>query len=145
LVEGSKTEELGEVDDEVYDTITVDILFIPRKKETAHLPSPGGTPPPLTQPIDTILSVSTPSSIGFLSPPPDSPLQGATGNLAPHANEISSQIDESNILTRSQRSAYATALLQVNKLSGYHSAFSTALKLRYYYYYLFKFIVLMQP
>jgi hypothetical protein len=128
LPERSEIKALGEVDDEVYDTIVVDVPFIPRSKDTAHLPSPEATPPP--QPTDSVISVATPSSTGSLSPPPDSPLQGAIGNSAPRGNEISSQLDESNILIRPRRSAHATALLRVNQLSGYHSAFGTALKLR---------------
>ena len=119
LPQSSVIDELREVDDEVYDTIIVDVPFIP-EKATTYLPTPEATPPPLPllQPTGSL-------------PAPSNTMLGARGNSALRGNEISSHLDESNIITKSRRSAHATALLRVNQLSGYHSAFSTALKSRH--------------
>src|SRR5271167_198511 len=59
-------------------------------------------------------------------------MPGAMGNTAPRRNDISSDLDASNILNTSRRrnrhTAHAAALQQVGNLSGYHAAFGSALR-----------------
>ena len=57
-------------------------------------------------------------------------LPAAPGNQAQRGNEISGNVDSGNIIqgSRTQRSAYTTALQQTDKLIGYYALFNAAVK-----------------
>ena len=110
-------QELAVQEDDVLDTIVVEVPAAPEPPATApgaksrgqeaHLPTPSATPTP-EQPV----------------------LPGAAGNVAPHRNQVYADLDKSNIISGSwtRRGAHAVAISQNSNLLGYYLVFTTAIK-----------------
>ncbi|RDL36452.1 uncharacterized protein BP5553_05804 [Venustampulla echinocandica] len=113
--------------------------------QAAHYPTPEATPDPISFPTLPPANPSPDSTIeatyneGTAPQSMDSSSTGqntvpnSTGNSSARRNEISSHLDEENIIqgprSRRRRNVYATALLNTHHLSGYNMAFGAAYSL----------------
>src|SRR5208282_5442939 len=140
------------VDDEVYDTIVVDVTNTAQNTaqntakdsinlytnlenqptEATHLPSPRSTPDRQATLSTRVDSDVVPDVTSLPEATRNTAsLPGTIGNTAPRRNDIYSDLDTSNILNttrRNRHTAHVAALQQVSNLSGYHAAFSSAIR-----------------
>jgi hypothetical protein len=155
LIELPEAQSAGGVmqeDDEVFDTIIVDVPLsinpTNQRSDTTnqntqkaisqqsqdespkstnlptHLPTPDQTPDPSTDQNE-----GTEDCTAQAEPLAQEQIAEASSNTAIRRNEISGAFSEANIITgpRSRRrKAYVTALQNTNSLSGYYSAFASA-------------------